>query len=237
MKIGTVIGAHLPSMVYENLLINRCLPSLSKQTRIPDELVVVINGYYDFANIKNLVKKIQKSYSHSLKIVATQKKLGCGPARNLGVKNLDSKIEYFTLLDVDDEYIENKIELQEKYLKESKNNVDVLGTLFYVQDNLSRKISEKKEDAYDSFEKIKEVIKRDGNPMCGASCMIKKESFEKLGGFEERYVPGHVWPNYNRPMWEDYDMWLRFVKNGFRLENISEHLYIVHLGNHVSREF
>ena len=237
MKIGTIIGAHLPAANFENLLINRCLPSLSKQTRIPDQLVIVINGYYNFSNVDNLVKKIQTVYTHNLKIVLSSKKIGCGPARNLGVKNLDNDIEYFTLLDVDDEYIENKLELQEKYIKNSEKNIDVLGTLFYIQDHSSRKISKKKEDAYDTLEKIKETIKKDGNPMCGASCMIKKDSFLKLGGFEDRYIPGHVWPNYNRPMWEDYDMWIRFVNNGYRLENMCEYLYVVHLGNHVSREF
>lgn len=237
MKIGTIIGAHIPSEKFENLLINRCIPSLSKQTRIPDQLVIVINGYYDFPNIKSFLKKIQDIYIHNLKIVVTQKKLGCGPARNLGVKNLDTDIEYFTLLDVDDEYIENKIELQEKHLINSEKNIDVLGTLCYIQENSSRKISKKKEYAYTTLEKIKEVIENDGNPMCGASCIINKDSFENLGGFEERYIPGNVWPNYNRPMWEDYDMWIRFIKNGYRLENMEEYLYVVHLGNHVSRDF
>tara|TARA_Y100000816_G_C26038960_1_gene544103 strand:- start:474 stop:1184 length:711 start_codon:yes stop_codon:yes gene_type:complete len=236
MKIGVVIGTHLPTEKHVSVFLNRCLPSLAAQTRKPDETVIVINGYYK-EKLDTLIDDIKKIYNYNLKIIIDYKKRGCGPARNIGVRNLGPDIDYFCLLDVDDEYIDKKIELQEKHILERSYNIDVLGTLFYINENGEYKFSNLKNKTADTFEKIKDALDRDKNPMCGASCLIKKKPFLELGGFEERYIPGHVWPQYNRPMWEDFDMWIRFRNHGCTLENLTEYLYVVHLGLHVKREF
>ena len=234
MKIGIIVATHIPTIHHHKSLILRCIDSLNKQTRMADEVIFVINGFYE-PKIDNLVDSIQKSYKGPFKIIAAARKCGCGPARNIGVSYLSEDIEYFGLLDVDDKYHEKKIELQEKRLIERP--VDVLGTLHYdvdIHGNISDSSTSPGELA--TTEQISAALPT-RNVVCGASTLIRKSMFLDVGNFEDKLIPGEYWPKYGKLMWEDWDYWQRVIKAGYKIENMDERLYYWCSGLSVSRSF
>ena len=234
MKIGIIVATHIPTIQHHNALLTRCIDSLNSQTRSADEVIFVINGFYE-PTFDKLVESIKKSYKGEHKVILVNRKCGCGPARNIGVNNLSEDIEYFGLLDVDDRYHEQKLELQEKRLKVKP--VDVLGTLHYDVD-IHGKISDSAAvpGTLVTSDKIAAAL-RSRNVVCGASVLIKKKMFLDLGMFEENLIPGTVWPQYGKRMWEDWDMWQRVTNAGYKIENMDDRLYYWFSGLSVSREF
>lgn len=54
------------------------------------------------------------------------------------------------------------------------------------------------------------------SPICHAGCIIRREVFEQLGGYDES-------PDVERI--EDYDLWIRLYDAGYRAYNLQEYLY------------
>ena len=90
-------------------LISRAIDSVLKQTLKPFEIIVVDDGSSD--NTSTLIKNNYKS----VKLIK-QKNLGVSKARNVGIKN--SSGDWIALLDSDDEWKKNKLEVQIKSLSE-----------------------------------------------------------------------------------------------------------------------
>ena len=104
MKVSVII----PTFNRFNL-ISRAIDSVLSQTIKPFEIIVVDDGSSD--NTSTFIKNNYKS----VKLIK-QKNLGVSKARNVGIKN--SSGDWIALLDSDDEWKKNKLEVQIKSLSE-----------------------------------------------------------------------------------------------------------------------
>lgn len=55
-----------------------------------------------------------------------------------------------------------------------------------------------------------------GTPFCHAPCMVKKEAYDAVNGYSEQNITLRV---------EDYDLWIRMLKRGYKGYNLDEPLY------------
>lgn len=175
------------------------LKSIVNQTYKNWEVIIGINGRYNNENFVNNVNDIVKKYNfnnqYDIKIINFDFK---GKSITLNKLLLYSKYDYIALLDVDDIWIDNKLELQIKYL----DNYDVVGTkckYFGDINNFEPNIPVGDISNYDFL-----IL----NPIINSSVIIKK-----------KYC---YWDNSFEGL-EDYNLWLSLYfknKKFFNLDNI-----------------
>ncbi|URZ16003.1 glycosyltransferase [Clostridium felsineum] len=137
--------------------------------------------------------------------------------------------KYIARMDSDDISIHDRIEKQFNFL-EANRDIDILGTNLYVFGN----VTEKQKAAY--YEELAakfndnniEEIFLTSCAISHPSVMFKKEVFTKLGGYNEEYDTA-----------EDYDLWLRAIKGGYKISRLDERLvrYRIHNKSKTAREW
>ncbi len=165
--------------------ISRAINSVLDQTYKPLEIIVVDDGSID------KTANILRSYSGKIKVIH-QKNSGVSAARNNGIKN--SSGEWISLLDSDDEWLPNKLQLEVDYINKNPN-IKILQTEeIWIRNG--KQINPKKyhkKKAGDIFKKSLELC------LVSPSAVIFKRSlFDEIGDFDEKL-----------PVCEDYDYWLR----------------------------
>ncbi len=176
------------------------LNSVIRQTYTKWEVIVGINGYKKDSIVEHLAKEIIEKLNNKniiLKYYETD-----GKANTLNKMIEDIKYDYVALLDVDDIWLDNKLEEQIKYIKEG---YDVIGTgckyigdLNFIPDIPYGDISD-----YDIFK---------SNPIINSSVIIRKSD----GLWEDtKYNIG----NYNL---EDYSLWFKLYYEKRRIYNIQK---------------
>ena len=225
-KVDVIIPAYLPNERYISLL-QRALKSLEQQTFKDFNTIVVMNGCiksgYEIA--KSL------SFENEIQIVEIAKKTSGAIARNVGISL--SSAEFIAQLDADDQYHPQKFQKQLDFFE--KKDVDFLGTLafdFHSEDDIRESCFGPGQ--FENHEQIFAGLVHQ-NVMCHSSVMCKSESIKKLGGYNETYKPGTVWPNYGAQMWEDWDLWIRACRSGMILHNLPERLYYWSTNTSVAR--
>ncbi len=91
-----------------------CLTSLSKQTRLPDEVVVVDDGSTD--GLKEKMTPLLETFSFPLRFVRFEKNKGAPAARNEGARQTTG--EYLIFLDADTELVPTMLQRFEQTLEE-----------------------------------------------------------------------------------------------------------------------
>ena len=92
--------------------LERAIDSVLNQSFKDFELIIVDDGSTDDT------VEVLKKYQNKISYIKT-KNLGVSHARNVGIKK--SRGEWIALLDSDDEWHENKLELQNKFISENPN--------------------------------------------------------------------------------------------------------------------
>lgn len=225
--IDVIIPAYLPEEKYLHLL-NRALSSLEKQTYKDFEVQLILNGLYES---KEAVLP-QIIYNGKINIHDMKQKTSSAIARNYGIKNTNRK--YICYIDVDDQYESEKLEKQLEFM-EANNHVGVLGTRTKYLKNGEICPPKFVETDHETHEQIKQVIKYD-NIMFHGSLMLRRDIFNQYGLFyNETQKAGTYWEQYERNMWEDWDLWIRMIEAGIIFHNLREPLYIWTLGTSVDR--
>jgi glycosyltransferase involved in cell wall biosynthesis len=182
--------------------ISKALNSIINQTAFKKgiydyRVIVVDNASTD--NLKEVLsgfQKIEYLYCEELGVVA---------ARNTGVFNIMSNnlYNYIAVLDCDDEWYEEKIELQFPLLLENKD-LDICGTgMRFLKGEESFKVYYP-----ETHLEIINAFNKGMNPIGHSSVMYRKKIFNKFAGYDETYR-----------YCEDYDLFLRASKN-YNLYNI-----------------
>lgn len=191
-------------------VICRALDSVLSQTCSVDEVIIVNDGSTDDSvNVINEYIKIKNDIPHVN--IINKENGGVSTARNIGIKL--SKNEYVAFLDCDDEWVNNKIELQLKEIK--KENVVLVGGNHF--DTKIKRISLRK-----LSQDINEVYLFDllfKNYFQTSTVMVKKSIALKFGAFDESQT--HA---------EEGQFYYNMSSSG-KLIHINRHLVIYDGGN------
>ena len=199
--------------------IKECLISLAKQTRKPDEIIVVDDGSED--RTKEIVKEF---VGKPVKLIE-QKHKGPASARNLGAKKAKGKIVLFT----DADCIPNERWVSEMTKPfEKKGVVGVQGVYRTKQrDVIARFVQLEIEDRYDRMRKF-ETIDFIGS----YSAAYKKDVFLKFGGFDESFPTASG---------EDPELSFKLSKLGYKMvlneKAIVYHKHVSSLSAYLKKKF
>ncbi|GAA0508638.1 glycosyltransferase [Tatumella terrea] len=178
-----------------------CLRSLSLQTRMSDDIVIVIDGPIT-KELENILHKWKDLLP--LKVYPLEKNVGLGNALNYGIQYCKNNI--VARMDTDDVCLPCRFEKQISYLSDN-SDIAILGSQINEinPETLERreKILPLKTDHIKIFSKIK-------NPFNHMTVVFNKDIIERAGGYKH-----HLYM-------EDYNLWLRVISKGFRVENMPD---------------
>ncbi len=221
MKFNPKVSIIIP--VYNgSKYIREAIDSALHQTYRNFEVIVINDG----SNDNGKTDEIVKSYKNKIRYFYKENG-GVASALNLGIKVMDG--EYFSWLSHDDVYLLNKLELQINYLqnKENRKKIILYGNCQlidcdsnFIRDHIIKPVSDDKI--------IFSLIKY--SYIHGGTLLIPRSAFNEAGLFNEKLLTT-----------QDYDLWFRFLKVGYKFEHIPEMLirYRIHpdQGTRTMREF
>ena len=186
---------------------NSCLNSILNQTVIPDEVVIAKDG-----EINNKLAKVIHKYRDNLNIkeVLYSGKDNLSGALKYGLSFCTYNI--IARADSDDIYDKKRFENQIKYFKQ-KPDLSVLGT-YVIEFN----------ESINDLNIIRKGFKINGNfslnnPVHHSSVMFLKNDIVSAGNYKK--LEG----------FEDWYLWLRLRKKGYKIETLQENLCYVRVGN------
>lgn len=196
-----------------NWLLTALQSIYEKQTKKPDEIVVVFDGPLT-DELYEVLSEFRKGKEEIVKYYPQEINQGLGAALRIGSTYCTG--DYIFRMDSDDISDGRRFERQAAYV-ESHTDVDVLGT-----DIAEFKCSPNEKMRVRSCPATHEGIASMGKsrtPMNHMSVCIKRSALEKCGGYESCLLM------------EDYYLWLRMIVAGCHLENIHESLVYVRTGD------
>lgn len=185
--------------------LERSIQSILNQTYQNIELIIVDDASKD--NTHSILEKYQDN--NLVHIIYNQQNLGISKSRNIGGRKAKGK--YIAVQDADDVSFPTRIEKQVKFL-ELKEGVVLLGTRrINIKNNI------RSSGRYYDEDNINKIIYLT-NPFAHTSAIIRKEIYDKIGGYNENYITT-----------VDYELYIRLIKYG-KIAMIDEELveYYVH---------
>lgn len=184
-----------------------------RQTRKPDEIVIVFDGELT-SELYAVLEKFKENKENIVFFYPQQTNQGLGEALRIGTQKCTG--EYIFRMDADDISAEQRFEKQLAYMQENPD-IDVLGTDIAEFEGAPggemrlRVCPAKQEDIV--------RMGKHRNPMNHVSVCFKRSALEKCGGYETLMLL------------EDYYLWVKMIACGCRLENMNEALVYVRVGN------
>jgi len=196
----------IPVFNRENL-VERAIKSVLRQSFKDFELILVDDGSTD--NTWNVLNKYESEFCTLLK----NTNQGVSKARNSAA--LKSTGNYLCFLDSDDEWLENKLELQYQYLQTHSETKILHGEEIWIRNGkrVNPKLKHQKGGG-DQFIPSLDLCLISPSTVCLERC-----SFVELGMFREDYL-----------VCEDYDLWLKYTAR-YSVGFITEPL-IIKYGGH-----
>lgn len=154
-----------------------------------------------------MAKKILESSNFSYTIYKSFKNIGVPKARNFLIKNCFT--DFFAIHDADDISMPYRLSIQLNFLKRN-NNIDVLGSRAIKIDEQD-KLIEVMSYPPKNHDDISIMLTGKVNPMIDPTCVIKKSSFDSVGGYSE---------DEEIKLAQDFDLWIRMSKQGKKLANL-----------------
>lgn len=181
------------------------IEGIINQTILPSEIILMIDGPIG-EELDSVVSKYVGNIPY-LKVIRLEENIGLGRALNEGLKHCSYDI--VARMDTDDIAKPDRFEKQLKVLHDNPD-IDVVGswTDEFIGDTgnvvSQRKLPEFHKDIY-KFAKHR-------NPINHPTVMFRKEAVLAAGGYK------------HFPLFEDYYLWIRMLKNGAIFHNIQESL-------------
>ena len=186
--------------------LKRALQSVINQTLKPTEIVIVKDGPLT-KELDDCIEDFQKQNSKLFKILSFKENRGLGLALRDGVKAC--KYEYIARMDSDDISKPDRFEKQFNYLQKHSETA-LLGTWITEFSKYENKPDTVTKLPY-THQEIIEFAKR-RNPFRHVTVVFKKTAVIQSG-------------NYRDFLWfEDYDLFVRMLQNGYIGANIPEYL-------------
>ena len=194
----------------EMSILKRAIDTVYAQT-LRDIEIIVVNDYPEYdAQIRELLKKYR-----GVIYISHDKRQGACKSRNDGI--MASTGDFVAFLDDDDEWENNKLEMQLKNIRKEESDFIYCGGI--MLNDVNGKASEMSfiHDCIDG-NYIKELLK--GNFMGGCSFpLIKRSVLIALDGFD-----------ISMPSSQDYELWIRIAES-YKIAYINEPLVIYNVGN------
>lgn len=159
---------------------NEALNSIFAQTRLPDEVVLVVDG--PVGNDINQVIKKNEAENDSFHVIRLEKNSGHAVARQTGLEM--ATFEYIAIMDSDDIAVTDRFEKQMAYLQAHKD-VDVLGGQIDEFIGETTNIVGSRIVPLTDGE-IKAYLKN-RCPMNLVTVMLRKAAVQKVGGYIDWY--------------------------------------------------
>ena len=189
------------------------LESILNQTLMPDEIVIVEDGKLT-DELNSIIKTYTSRHPQLFKIIQLETNQGLGKALQIGVENCS--YDLIARMDSDDIALPERFEKQINFMREH-SDIDVLGSsISEFEGNPENIISYRKlptehKDIY-KFGQFR-------SPVNHMTIMYKKKSVLEIGNYQ---------PFRNI---EDYWLWGRMLKKGYKFANLPECLVNVRAGN------
>lgn len=193
------------------------IESMLNQTVPANDFVIVCDGPLTH-ELDLVIEAICNQYPALFQIVRLERNGGLGNALNIGLKKC--KNELVARMDSDDISLPNRCELQLKVFRERPELTLCSGDIAEFIDH--EKNIQSVRHVPSEYTKILLYAKR-RNPMNHMAVMFKKSAVEAVGGYIEI---GYV---------EDYYLWIRMLKAGYKAYNIEKILVNVRIGNGMYR--
>lgn len=206
-KANPKISVIMPVYNAEKYL-KQSIESILNQTYKDFEFIIINDGSTD--NSLNIIYEYANKHT-KIKVIARENR-GLVCSLNEGISY--SKGEYIARIDADDISLPERLEKQIKFF-EKNQEIDILGSMAELIGD--KALLEKETNNYewvnvefDSKDDLEKIFLE-----CCAiphpSVMMKKEFLIKIGGYFEQDT-------------EDYNLWLRAIKSGFKIDKINEKL-------------
>lgn len=187
------------------------IDSLYAQTRLPDEIVLVVDGPVG-EEINQVISDFESQYGN-FRVVRLDENSGHAIARQTGLDA--AQYDYIAIMDSDDLSVPDRFEKQMAYI-EAHPEVDALGgQIDEFIGEPSNVVGSRIVPQTDS--EIKAYLKS-RCPMNLVTVMLKKESVQQAGGYIDWYCE------------EDYYLWVRMTEQGMSFANLPDNLVNVRVG-------
>jgi glycosyltransferase involved in cell wall biosynthesis len=178
--------------VYRARYLADCLDSVFRQTRLPDQVVVVDDGSPDSSTVKDALAPFIGHLTY-----LTQKNLGAGAARNRGIQASSSDLVAF--LDSDDMWVPEFLAEQLRLLFESPDRALVYSNALIVGDGpLSGQLFTDKSPSRGQVT-VESLLAQRCNVVT-SSVLVKRDWLVRVGMFDETLRRG-----------QDFDLWVRLA--------------------------
>jgi teichuronic acid biosynthesis glycosyltransferase TuaG len=182
--------------------LNESLESIFLQTYINYEIIIGINGHYNdidfFNNVNNIVNSLKLKYKNNNYDIVIFDFDFKSKSKTLNSMVKKTKYDYIALIDVDDKWVNNKLELQIKYLE----NYDIIGTSCSYFGDIENYVPTI------PYGDITNHNFLDYNPIINSSVLLKKNCA--------------FWTEDDNIQLEDYDLWLRLKFENKKFYNIDK---------------
>jgi len=185
-----------------------------KQTRKPDEIVIVFDGPIT-DELTSVLNEFHSGKENIVKYYPQEVNRGLGEALRIGSEKCSG--DYILRMDSDDISVPTRFEKQIAYV-ELHPEIDVLGTDIAEFQNSPDGEDMRVRTCPANHEDIVKMGKK-RNPMNHVTACIKRSALEKCGGYKTLLLL------------EDYYLWLNMIAAGCTLANINESLVYVRVGN------
>jgi glycosyltransferase EpsE len=199
-KVSIIMG------IYNcELTIAESIESIINQTYTNWELIMCD----DFSKDKTfeIAKSYENKYPQKIKVIKNKRNLTLGPTLN---KCIDiASGEYIARQDADDISHKDRIKIQVEFLENNKD-IDLVGSNMKSFNELGEQGTHCMQAHPQKFDLVKGVT------FAHPTIMIKSEVMKNLNGYcIEEYAK----------QLEDYELWIRFFKEGYKGENLDKSLY------------
>jgi len=182
--------------------IKRAIDSVLSQSYKNFELIVINDGSTD-----NTLDILKNYNDPRIRIIDNKENIGFVKSLNKGIKL--GRGEFIARIDDDDYWCDNaKLEQQINFLKNNPDHILIGSGGIEIKEN------GKERNRYllpEKDEEIKDILLF-SNPFIHISVVYRKEAWEKVGGYDERF-----------PLSQDWDLWLRLSKIG-KMYNLPKYL-------------
>lgn len=193
--------------------LKQALDSITNQSLLPNEIVIVEDGPLN-DEIKVILDNFCDEHQYIIKRVVIPENVGLGVALNEGLKYCS--FEYVARMDTDDICVEDRFSKQITFFK-SNDDITVLGGYLSEFNKIPGDLNRIKQVPLTPSAISKSIVKR--NPLNHPTVMFRKEDVVKCGSYDDM------------PFFEDYYLWFKLNKKGYKMANIEDVILNYRVGN------